>query len=199
MENKPLPVSHAGQITEKTLAIHHDKLYAGYVAKSNEIRTKLQALENGGDVSSANQSYSELRALKSAEPFAVNGVYLHEYYFDTLDGQGAAEGALKDALVAKHGSWENFVSYFTGCGIASRGWVVLAWDLQTKSLQTYSCDAHHQGGIWGCLPILVLDVYEHAYFIDFGADRKSYIQNWFTTINWAKANERFEKASKLSV
>ncbi|MBP7006365.1 superoxide dismutase [Patescibacteria group bacterium] len=196
MESRPLPVKEAGAISEKTLAIHHDKLYAGYVAKSNETRTKLEVLEKGGDVSTANQSFSELRALKDGETFAVNGVYLHEYYFDTLDGSGAPEGALKDALVAKHGSWENFVAYFGACGMAARGWVVLAWDMQAKDLRVYTGDAHNQGGVWGCVPVLVLDVYEHAYFIDFGADRKAYIQNWFTTINWAKASERFEQIQK---
>ncbi len=198
MESKPLPVPHAGMISEKTLAIHHDKLYAGYVTKSNEIRTKLEALEKGGDVSTANQSYSELRALKDGETFATNGVYLHEYYFDTLDGNGQpVEGAFKEAILAKHGSWENFVAYLTACGMASRGWAVLAWDMQAKELRVYQADAHNQGGVWGCVPVLVLDVYEHAYFIDFGSDRKAYIQNWLTTVNWTKVEERFNKVKGL--
>jgi superoxide dismutase len=77
-EVQPLPFSGAqGGISDKTLAIHHDKLYAGYVAKMNEIGEKLSVLSHGGDVSSANQSYSELRGLKDGESFAVNGVYLH--------------------------------------------------------------------------------------------------------------------------
>ena len=198
MDQKPLPVAQAGQISEKTLGIHHDKLYVGYVNKGNEIRTKLEALEKGGDASSANQTYSELRGLKNGETFAVNATYLHEYYFDTLDGDGTVpEGALKEALVAKHGSWENFVAHFSACGMAARGWVVLAWDLQAQDLRIYACDVHNQGGIWGCLPILVLDVYEHAYFIDFGADRKAYIAEWFTTVNWGKAQARLEHAQAL--
>ncbi len=197
MDAKPLPVAQAGQISDKTLAIHHDKLYAGYVAKANEIRTKLAALEQGGDVSTANQTFSELRGLKAGESFAVNAAYLHEYYFDTLDGDGTVpEGALKAALLKTHGSWEAFVAFFTACGMAARGWVVLAWDMQAQDLRIYNCDAHHQGGIWGCVPILVLDVYEHAYFIDFGSDRKAYIQNWFSTVNWKKAEERFGKMSR---
>ncbi len=192
MNQQPLPIASAGTISEKTLTIHHDKLYAGYVAKATEISTKLEPLEKGGDVSSANQSYSELRALKDGETFAINGVYLHEYYFDALDGDGVmVDGALKDALLAKHGSWENFLAYFSACGMAARGWVVLAWDMQAKALKTYTADSHNQGGVWGCVPMLVLDVYEHAYFIDHGSDRKTYIQNWWNTVNWKKASERY--------
>ena len=189
----PLSVSHAGTISEKTLIIHHDKLYAGYVAKANEIATQLKDLEQGGDTGTANQTYSQLRALKDGETFAINGVYLHEYYFDTLDGDGVIEeGSLKTALLAHHGTFENFVAYFSACGMASRGWVVLAWDMQAKAMKTYTADAHHQGGVWGCVPLLVLDVYEHAYFIDHGSDRKTYIQNWWNTINWKKVCAKFE-------
>ncbi len=199
MEQQPLPVAQAGLISEKTLAIHHDKLYAGYVAKANEIAQKLAPLMTGGDVSSANQSFSELRGLKDGETFATNGVYLHEYYFATLDGTGAPEGELVEALTQMHGSWENFVAYFAACGMAARGWVVLAWDIQAQALGIYQADAHNQGGIWGAVPVLVLDVYEHAYFIDFGSDRKSYIQEWFKTINWNKANATYQKARAFSL
>jgi len=183
-------------ISDKTLAIHHDKLYAGYVAKKNEIGEKLRALSQGGDVSTANQSYSELRALMDGESFAVNGVYLHEWYFDVLGGDGAAAGALADALAAKYGSLENFLKYFSACGMAARGWVVLCWDTKDQALRVYTADAHNQGGIWGCMPIIVLDVYEHAYFIDYGSDRKAYIADYWKNLDWKKATELYEAAMK---
>ncbi|MEO5927941.1 MAG: superoxide dismutase [Patescibacteria group bacterium] len=192
-ESRPLPfaASSLQGISEKTLTIHHDKLYAGYVAKKNEITEKLAVLEQGGDVSSANQSYSDLRALKDGETFATNGVYLHEWYFDVLGGDGKAEGSLVDALTKRFGSLENFLSYFSACGMAARGWVVLCWDTKEQDLRVYQADAHNQGGIWGCMPIIVLDVYEHAYFIDFGSDRKSYIAEFWKNFNWKKADELF--------
>lgn len=195
-ESKPLGFTTLVGISDKTMAIHHDKLYAGYVAKKNEISEKLSALSHGGDVSSANQSYSELRALKDGETFAVNGVYLHEWYFDALGGDGKPSGALADALTAQYGSWENFAAYFSACGMAARGWVVLAWDTKDGELKIYTGDAHNQGGVWGCLPILVLDVYEHAYFIDYGSDRKAYIADWWKNLNWEKANELYSSAKK---
>lgn len=191
---KPLPFTSLNGISDKTVAIHHDKLYAGYVAKKAEISEKLTPLSHGGDVSSANQSYSELRALKDGETFAVNGVYLHEWYFDVLGGDGQPSGALVDAIAAQYGSLENFMNYFSACGMAARGWVVLCWDTHDQALRIYTGDAHNQGGVWGCLPILVLDVYEHAYFIDFGSDRKAYIAAFWQNLNWKKADELYTKA-----
>ncbi|MDD2785489.1 MAG: superoxide dismutase [Patescibacteria group bacterium] len=188
----PLPFSGAqGNISEKTLAIHHDKLYAGYVAKKDEIADKLKTISQGGDAASANQTYSELRALKEGETFAVNGVYLHEWYFDNLGGDGKPTGKIADDITAKFGSWENFINYFAACGMAARGWVVLAWDTHDKTLQIFNGDVHNQGGVWGAIPLLVLDVYEHAYFIDFGSDRKAYIKDFMEHVNWATVEQRY--------
>lgn len=193
----PLPFTGAqGAISEKTLAIHHDKLYAGYVDKKDEIAEKLKGLSHGGDVSTANQNYSELRALKDSETFATNGVYLHEWYFENLGGAGQASGTVAQALIAKYGSMENFLAYFSACGMAARGWVVLAWDTHDKTIRIYNGDAHNQGGVWGALPLLVMDVYEHAYFIDFGSDRKAYIADFLAHVNWQTVEQRFSSIAK---
>ncbi len=194
-EAKPLPFDKPiTGISEKTIQIHHDKLYAGYVAKKNEISEKLKPLSHGGDVSTANQTYSELRGLKAEETFAENGVNLHEWYFEVLGGDGKPAGELLNALTEKYGSPENFMNYFKACGMAARGWVVLAWDTHDKTLKVYSCDVHNQGGVWGALPVIVLDVYEHAYFIDFGSDRKAYIESFFANLDWAAANRLYLSA-----
>ncbi|MBP9748856.1 superoxide dismutase, partial [Patescibacteria group bacterium] len=172
-------------------------LYAGYVAKRNEISEKLEKLATGeGDLSSANQSYSELRGLMDGESFTTNGVYLHEWYFDILGGDGVPSGALVEALTKRYGSLENFLAFFNACGMAARGWVVLAFDTKDGKLRVFSADAHNQGGIWGAMPIIVLDVYEHAYFIDYGSDRKAYIQDFWNNFDWKKANELYEKAKR---
>lgn len=194
---KPLTFTSLKGISDKTIAIHHDKLYAGYVAKKNEIGEKLSTLSHGGDISGANQSYSELRALKDGETFAVNGAYLHEWYFDALGGDGAPTGAIIKALAEQYGSLDNFMNYFSACGMAARGWVVLCWNTQESALHIYTSDAHNQGGVWSCLPILVLDVYEHAYFIDEGADRKAYIAHWWKNINWKIADELYARAQAI--
>jgi superoxide dismutase, Fe-Mn family len=190
-------------ISDRALKNHHDKLYAGYVEKKNEIENRLEQLGreivNNGETKVGNTTYSELRSLKDGETYAVNGVYLHEWYFEVLGGDGKFENAreLVDALSANYGSIESFIKYFSECAMAARGWSVLAWDTKEGRLWVYNCDAHNQGGVWGALPVIVLDVYEHAYFMDFGADRQAYLKAFWKNFNWTAANDLFKRASTI--
>jgi len=190
MDIKPLPFTkELDGISKKTIEIHHDKLYVGYVKKSEEISGKLKQLSSdiiSGKVGSGNQTFSELRALKEGETFAVNGAFLHEWYFDNLGGDGNWKIAseLSKAIINKWGSVEGFIKYFSECGMASRGWSILCWNIKRQKIMQYNGDAHNQGGVWGCIPIIALDVYEHAYFIDFGSDRKTYIEAFWKNFNW---------------
>ncbi|MEK7194913.1 MAG: Fe-Mn family superoxide dismutase [Patescibacteria group bacterium] len=202
MDPKPLPFDQTKLqgISEKTLVIHHDKLYAGYVAKANEVRERLKEIANSGQAQ-GNATYSELRALKDSETFATNGVYLHEWYFDVLGGDGTPDKApeLSKAISEKWGSVENALKYVSECAMAARGWAVVCWDTKAGKLKQYNADAHNQGGVWGCLPIIVLDVYEHAYFIDYGSDKKKYIEDFWKNFNWAKAEELYLKAREVKL
>src|SRR3990167_141961 len=101
-------------ISEKTMAIHRDKLYAGYVKKSAEIGEKLVELRKAGKAE-GNATFSELRALKTEETFAANGVYLHEWYFENIGGEGNSEHApeLTKALEEKFGSLEDGLKYLS--------------------------------------------------------------------------------------
>lgn len=198
MQEKPLPFNEdLDGISKKTIEIHHDKLYVGYVNKSNEIAEKLSAISKQEKIE-GNATYSELRALKDAETFSNNGVYLHEDYFECLGGDGLLDenSSLAVAIIKKWGSVEGFVKYFSACAMSSRGWTMLAWDARQQKLRIFNGDAHNQGGVWGATPILVLDVYEHAYFMDYGSDRKAYIDNYLKNINWKFSQSVFEKLSK---
>jgi Fe-Mn family superoxide dismutase len=199
-EPKSLPFHKKGLvgISEKTLDIHYDKLYIGYVNKMKEVATRLQELRTAPSLT-GNQTHSELRSLRKAETFATNGVYLHEAYFQSLGGEGKSEGELARALTEKWGSVEAFQTSFTESGMAMRGWVVLAWDAHLARLKIYGCDAHNEGGIWGCFPVLVLDVYEHAYFADYGADRKAYIADFWKNLNWKTVNNIFERVAQFTL
>ncbi len=196
-ESKPLPFDKdLTGISKKTIEIHYDKLYKGYVSKMIEVDGEIAKFASGEKEAVGNQTYSELRALRQGETFATNGVYLHEYYFNVLGGDGSVpENSLTSELKDKWGSIENFVKYFSASGMAMRGWVVLAWDTQKRKLKVYGCDAHNQGGVWGCMPIIVLDVYEHAYYLDYGSDRKSYIEDFWKNFNWEAANDLYEKVN----
>jgi len=202
-EAKPLPFrTPLNGISDRALKNHHDKLYLGYVEKKNEIENQLEQLgrtivRNGGKA--GNTTYSELRGLKDGETYAVNGVYLHEWYFEVLGGDGMSESApeLERALTNTFGSIESFIKYFSECAMAARGWTILAWDTKESRLWIYNSDAHNQGGIWGALPIIVLDVYEHAYYMDYGADRQAYLKAFWKNFNWAAANDLFKRAASI--
>lgn len=198
-ESKPLPFEkELDGISAKTIQIHHDKLYQGYVDKSNAVKEKLSVIAKSNEPE-GNQIYSELRGLKEGESFANNGVYLHEWYFAVLGGDGKPSGELADALSAKYGSVEQFQKYFTACGMAGRGWAILAWDGKQQDLRIFTADAQNHGGIWGAVPVIACDVYEHSYFIDFGSDRKAYIESFFKNLNWEQANKFYQEAKGIKL
>jgi len=179
---KPLTIAaDLNGITLKAIA-EHFKLYEGYVKKTNEIRTKLEA----ADKSLANATYSEIGELKRQESFAVNGVKLHEIYFDILDSRlrGNDGDKVKSMIVRDFGSVENWITDMTAAGLSARGWAILSYDLTDKSVHNYSADAHNLGIVSGTVPLIVLDVYEHAYFMDYGTNRKGYIEAFFKNLNW---------------
>lgn len=197
---KPLKVKqNAGAISARTLTMHHDELYAGYVEKANEIQARLETVtkEVLEDRAKGNSTYSELRGLKENETYAINGIYLHEWYFDGLRGDVRRAGSEKPgpeltaALADKFRSTEDFIRLFTECAMSARGWTILAWDTKSQQLAIYNCDTHNQGGVWGAMPIIVLDVYEHAYFIDFAADRAAYIDAFWKHLDWEAADKLY--------
>jgi len=186
-EPQPLKYTSVPGISERQLAEHHDVLYAGYVKKYNEIREKLAT----ADLASANASYSELRELMVEKSFALNGLKLHELYFANLtDKPAPVEGKIKDILAKQWGSFEAWQEQFAALGIASRGWVVLAYDYALGRFDNYIFDVHNQGSIVDTEIVLVLDVYEHAYFLDYGTARKDYIAKFMAAIDWPEVNKR---------
>ncbi|MBI2056581.1 MAG: superoxide dismutase [Candidatus Sungbacteria bacterium] len=189
-EQKPLKYTILEGISEKQLKEHHDVLYAGYVKKWNEIQEKLKTV----DRSQTNATYSDYGEMKREETFALNGIKLHEGYFDNMM-QGGSEpaGVIKEWIEKDFGSYEKWQEDFKALGIAARGWAVLAFDLDEGKLYNFLCDSHNQGGVWNSVALFIMDVYEHAYFVDFATGRKSYIETFFKNINWNYVNQQIEK------
>lgn len=167
-------------ISEQTMTEHY-KLYQGYVKKSNEILDKLKTV----DRSTANQVYSDLRSLKTDYSFALGGVKNHELYFSNLGGTGGEpEGELSELITKNFGSFEKWSEDFKATGMAARGWVWLAYDWQTETLFNYLGDAQNTFPMWNNTPLLALDTYEHAYYLDYKTDRKTYIDAFMKNIDW---------------
>ncbi len=179
---KPLQYTQLEGLSEKQLHEHHNVLYLGYVKKIDEIEEKLKTV----DVASANATSSELRALKIEETFALNGVKLHEGYFDNMKSAGSAppSGKIAELIARDFGSYEKWMMEFKALGLCARGWVILCYDLDEQKLKNIVCDTHNQGGVWNAVALFIMDVYEHAYFVDYATARKAYIEAFFKNINW---------------
>jgi Fe-Mn family superoxide dismutase len=163
----------------------HYKLYQGYVAKRNEILGKLAGVELG----TANQVYSELRALKVDLTFAIGGIKNHELYFEHLGGGGGAPWGSLGALVKRDfGSVDAWRADLKATGIAARGWAWTAYDWDEGHLFNYIGDAQNTFPVWNATPLVALDVYEHAYFLDYQTDRASYIDAFFDNLDWDVVN-----------
>ncbi len=177
-------------ISDNQISQHMDILYAGYVNKLNEIEERLK----GVDITKANQVFSDFRALKAEESFALNGVVLHELYFGNLGGKAALPtGKLQDLMARDFGSFEDWADNFKACGMAARGWVILGMSAYDGRLHNYCLDTHNFNFPAMCTPLLVMDVYEHAYAIDYGVKRPPYIEAFMKNIDWEAAVNRLER------
>ncbi|HBG47222.1 MAG TPA: superoxide dismutase [Deltaproteobacteria bacterium] len=177
-------------LSEAQITNHRDILYVGYVNKLNEIEERQRKL----DTSTANQVFSDWRAVKIEESFALNGVILHEYYFENLTGKGGKPTAKLGELISREwGSFEKWSEEFKASGLACRGWVILALSIYDGKLHNFCLDAHNEKVPINIVPILVMDVYEHAYFLDYGAKRAPYIDAFMKNINWNICQKRLER------
>jgi len=171
----------------------HFTLYQGYVKKLNEIWSML----GSADKSHPNYSFDPYSELRRREPVAFNGTYLHEDYFDNLTPTGEPSAELKKAVSASFGSWDNWIQDFKANGGSAHGWVQLVWDPHNKmALNNLIHTEHHAGLFTGVRPLLVMDVWEHAYFFDYQTKKADYMTTFLNNVNWTVVNERFDKASK---
>lgn len=173
-------------ISEKMILSHHQNNYGGAVKRSNAIGKKIAALPS-------NAQPFELGSLKREEMVALNSMILHEYYFDALGSGGTMGEKLRKGLEQSFGSvteWENsFKKTALSLGGGS-GWVLLVYNRRLGRLENvWSWD--HLHGLWDSEIILALDMYEHSYQMDFGANAKGYVDVFFTNINWDVVNKRY--------
>jgi superoxide dismutase, Fe-Mn family len=182
-ELKPALLELEG-ISRPSLEAHY-RLYQGYVAKRNEILGKLAAV----DREAANQVYSDLRALKVDLTFAIGGIKNHELYFEHLGGSGGnPSGAIGRLIDRDFGSADAWRADLTATGMAGRGWAWTAYDWDERRLYNYIGDAQNTFPVWNATPVVALDVYEHAYFLDYQTDRAAYIEAFLGNLDWDVVN-----------
>jgi len=187
----PLPFAPASLpgLSERMLVSHHDNNYGGAVRKLNEIRAQLGT----SDPAQSGAYWSLYGTLKSAELAARNSAVLHELYFANLAAGQQPPAALATMVTQRFGSLDRFRAQMLGAAKAANGWVLLVADGVSHTLEIVQTENHAMGG-WSASPLLVLDVYEHAFAIDYGANKPGYFDAFWRNVGWNAVHERAARA-----
>ena len=193
-----LPYDYAAlepYISGTIMELHHDKHHANYVAGANAALEKLGAARESGD-------FAAINLLEKNLAFNLGGHVNHSVFWTNMTGEGASrpEGELAAAIDEFFGSFEKFQAQFAAAapGLQGSGWAVLAWDTVGKRLVTLQL-TDQQGNIpVATVPLLMIDMWEHAFYLDYRNVKADYVKAWWNVVNWANAEERFNGARLAS-
>ena len=193
----PLPYPYNAlepYIDEQTVHLHHDLHQKGYVDGLNSAEKKLADARAAGDFALVKHWSRELA-------FQGSGAFMHEFYWANMGpagkgGGGEPTGALAEQIKQDFGSFEAFKKQYSAAAVAveGSGWAVLAWQPQGKQLVILQPEKHQQLTQWGVVPLLVCDVWEHAYYLKYQNKRAAYVEAWWNVVNWADVAARLGKA-----
>ena len=202
MEEYRLPELHYAYnalepyIDEATMRLHHDKHHAAYVAGFNAALMKLSEARAKGD-------FASVQALSKAAAFHGSGHMMHALFWEIMcpaaKSKAPSSGALYDALVRDFGSLDAFKKHFSEAAkaVEGSGWAVLAYEPIGKRLLVLQAENHQKLTVQGSVPLLVLDVWEHAYYLKYQNRRAEYVDNFWNIVNWQEAEKRFASAQAL--
>ena len=174
----------------ETLLKNHFTLYQGYVTNTNKVLDTLSQMLKDGKTATP-----EFAELKRRLGWEFNGMRLHEYYFENLGGKAPLnkDGKLGKKLAEDFGGYDAWEKDFKGTGtMRGIGWVVLYQDVMNGKLINFWINEHDVSHPAGCTPILIMDVFEHAFMVDYGLKRADYIEAFFKNIDWSAAEARLK-------
>ncbi|MFD2369921.1 superoxide dismutase [Brevibacillus sp. GCM10020057] len=193
----PLPYDYNAlepYIDAETMRIHHDKLHKKYVDDLNAAELKLAEAR-------ANGNFDLVRHWERELAFNGAGHYLHTIFWPSMSPNGGGEpaGDLAEAINRYFGSFAAFRNHFTQAAnkVEGPGWAILVWSPRAQHLEILTAEKHQNLSQWDTVPLLALDVWEHAYFLPYQNQRDKYVDAWWNVVNWRYAEERFDKARKL--
>lgn len=184
-------------IDARTMKLHHSRHHQGYVDGANATLTKLsQAREQA--------NFGMVKALSRDLAFNLSGHVLHSVFWRNMTPESMADEPpswLAQMLVDEFGSFEAFRAHFTAAagGVEGSGWGILGWESNAERLLVLQAEKHQNLTVQGVVPLLVIDVWEHAYYLTYQNDRSKYIKHWWNVVNWADVAERLEHARAGSV
>lgn len=191
---KPLACDPAGLkgLSEKLIVSHYENNYGGAVKRLNAVSTQL------AELAYASAPVFVVNGLKREELIAANSMILHELYFDNLGGEEQPDNMVKSALALSFGTFEKWMGEFIAMGKAlggGSGWVLLTWSARDRRLINQWA-ADHTHALAGGTPILALDMYEHAYHMDYGAKAAAYVDAFMQNIAWPKIARRLAQCQE---
>ncbi|CRF28595.1 superoxide dismutase [Mycobacterium tuberculosis] len=193
----PLPYAyHALEpyIDTETMKLHHDKHHRSYVDGLNKAETMLAKARESGD-------FALVKHWEREAAFNGAGHYLHTIFWNIMKpgGGGPAAGPIAAEIKKSFGSFEAFKKQFSAAAdkVEGGGWAILVWSPRSHRLEILQAEKHQNLSQWDVIPLLVLDVWEHAYYLKYKNERPKYIEAWWNTINWEHVNERFSAARML--
>ena len=184
-------------VSAETTDWHYNTHQKGYVTGLNNIEKGLETADPAG----ANGNYSQIGELKRRFTWNHAGALLHEIYWDVLGGDGdAAKGPdVRAAIEREFGSFDKWKADYKATAVSAKlsGWGLLVYDaLWSKRLLNVLVDEHQYGAIWGGIPIIACDVFEHAYYHKDGPARAKYIDNFIAGLHWGRVNDRYKKFAR---
>lgn len=183
-------------IDAQTMKLHHDIHHKGYVDGLNGAEAKLAAMRDSGD-------YAAVQAVQRAVAFHGSGHFNHVIFWENMGpkGGGTPGGDLSAQIDKDFGSFDKFRAHFSAASatVEGNGWGVLAWHPVAGHLVVLASMNHQNQGIHGAVPILMLDVWEHAYYLKYQNKRPAYVEAWWNVVNWENVAQRFDQATSLQM
>jgi superoxide dismutase, Fe-Mn family len=193
----PLPYAYDAlepYIDEQTMRLHHDIHHKSYVDGLNRAEKEMQQARNSGN-------FELIKHWEREAAFNGSGHYLHSIFWENMkkDDGGAAKGPIAKEIVKSFGSFEKFKAHFSESAqkVEGSGWAVLVWSPKAGRLEILQAEKHQNLTQQGVIPLLVLDVWEHAYYLKYKNKRGDYVKAWWNVINWDDVNERYQKVRQL--
>jgi Fe-Mn family superoxide dismutase len=186
----PLPYEALpGFLSKDQLGLHHAKHYGGALKALADVESRVYGAEGVADKAAR-------RELGRAQSEKANSVILHELYFRGMSAKGETPVEdLRTALAKRFGSMDRWRADLEACALVANGWAMLAVHPVNGRLYHVVSDAHDVGPLWLARPLVLVDMYEHAYYVDYKNDKAAYVKAWFDHVDWAEADRRF-KASR---
>ncbi|WP_257535611.1 superoxide dismutase [Mesobacillus foraminis] len=181
-------------ISEEIMRLHHRKHHQSYVDGLNKAEKEMQKARETGD-------FGLIKHWEREAAFHGAGHYLHTIFWNimTPEGGGKPGGELRRAINGAFGSFEKFKKHFSEAAknVEGVGWAILVWAPRSHRLEILTAEKHQNLTQWDVVPLLVLDVWEHAYYLQYKNERPRYVENWWNIVNWKEVEQRFQAAQKL--